>query len=222
MSGTCIITPLVILLLSAACSIDEKKQDTAEEASEEQTTDTVQVVKDSVPPPLEEPGLFVSENELPGRTRLQALSVHVLGTYDTAPNPSVLLPDRFGALQSHKIAYVRKQDVMLRDSSVLKPIARLWYFKYADTLQQQNVIRNWFLEFGADRREIEIDSAAGGFTELPTIAIINPKELAILQYDCHEYESFDWQWLRQSFSGLFENEESKLLLLDCRGNLSWK
>ncbi len=146
---------------------------------------------------------------------------HYTEAYDTVFNSKSLLLDRFTSEKAVKKSIKRKQDVFLRDSSGITPMAHLWHYEYRDSAQLANVLRNWFFEFGDARSEIKLGVNTQVDSE-PGIIIINEFEIDVLYVDCDHYASFSWNDKGQSYRNTLIKDNSTVFRIDCDGELIWE
>lgn len=213
--------PVIVSGLMLACSNPDSENSKKDVSTDHKHALSDQLLTDSVEIEILEPDVFLPEKGLSSSQIFKSILEHYSIAYHVQENSRLILPDRFSATEKIKFSLARKQEVVYQDSLKHIPVADLWYFEYDDTSRIKNVIRNWFLEYGDSRTEL-IEGESTFVKSKPSMIIIDPRKIVVLQTDCLAYNDFNWKKLYQSFYKAFKNSESKTIEVNCNGYLTWK
>lgn len=172
----------------------------------EADSDTIRLVDPKLDPSLEDLAAFVA---------------HYSDVYDSTRSAKMVLVERFGAQQKEKFSLLRKQELVLKNDTIMfQASIDIWTMEYRDSSQMSNVIRNWFMEFGSGRKEVSIGENTT-VESFPLRAIINDRQIAIISVPCSPDTCYNRNAVIQNFSQLYKAENSTILDVDCNKNLRW-
>lgn len=141
---------------------------------------------------------------------------HYAEAYDTLDRFGGILPDRFGARLKKKLCLTRR----VSDSTGTTPKVVLWEFEYTDSASIENVLRNWYLEFGNDRKVITpgsndmVDSDA-------LVTLISERKIYVLQHVCQTEAKSRLSVMKENFKRAFSSNAHTIFEVDCSGDLKW-
>lgn len=142
--------------------------------------------------------------------------------YDTVENSSFNALDRFSFSESKKLGFKGKFEVPYGKSTMVYPIAKVFYYSFSDTTSTKNAFYNYLdgLSSNGEVDAIKINQDVESIKSPPLTVMMYDTVIVSAEYMCEHAEN-NWLSFEEALLSVYGSDFRYKIEINCGGPLKW-